>query len=187
MGRTAKRLGKSDAVKQYGQMLIKDHTDADKQLTALAKKHGQMIPMVKPATDTEKQEKADAKQASMRIKKLKGADFDQAFLAQMVTDHERELANIDSKASEVQDTELADTIRSLKPTLQMHADHARQLQTGTIQQTSMNTTTTPGTTTATGANGQTSGSTSKSTTTSTKTGTSNTGSTTTTKKTGTSN
>jgi putative membrane protein len=145
LGKAAQRLAKTDGVKQYGKMLVTDHTDADKKLVALAKKRGQMIPAEKPTTDTEKQDQKDAKAGAMKLKKLKGAEFDTAFLTAMVDGHEKELAKCDAKASEVQDTELGDMLRAMKPTLQMHADHARELQ----QAGSGVSTTTPPSTTST--------------------------------------
>jgi putative membrane protein len=137
LGKTAKRVRKNDAVKQYGEMLVKDHTDGDKQLMALAKKHGQTIPAEKPMSDAEKQDKADAKTAAMKLKKLKGNDFDTAFIQQMITDHEKELAKADAKLAEVQDSDVADALRAVKPTLQMHADHAREVQKNLSTNTSM--------------------------------------------------
>jgi putative membrane protein len=128
LGKEAERVSKTEAVKQYGQMLVKDHTENDKKLMALAKKRGQTIPAEKPMTDADKQDKADAKTAEMKLKKMKGSEFDAAYIQEMITGHEKQLAKADSMLSEVKDSELADTLRAMKPTLQMHADHAREIQ-----------------------------------------------------------
>jgi putative membrane protein len=128
LGKVAEKQAGNQAVKSYGEMLVKDHTDFDKQLTALAKKTGQTIPTEKPATDAEKTEKADLQKQVAALKKLKGADFDREYLRMMVEGHDKEVANIDSKMAEVQNTQLQDMLRNLKPTLQHHADQARELQ-----------------------------------------------------------
>ena len=133
LGKAAMKQGSSQAVKSYGEMLVKDHGDSNTQLKALAKKTGQMIPKEKPATDAERMEKAEAKKNATALKKLRGADFDREYLRMMVMDHDKELAKIDTKMAEVQNTELADMLRTLKPTLQTHADQARELQKGNAQ------------------------------------------------------
>ncbi|HSD91057.1 MAG TPA: DUF4142 domain-containing protein [Kofleriaceae bacterium] len=128
LGKAAEKKGASDAVKQYGKMLVKDHGDNDKQLLALAKKTGQRIPAEKMATNTEKQEKAEDKAAAAKLKTLKGADFDREYLRMMVQGHDKELANIDSKIAEVENAELAEALKAAKPVLQRHADEARDIQ-----------------------------------------------------------
>jgi putative membrane protein len=133
LGKAAKQKGASAGVKEYGEMLIKDHTESDTKLKALAKKSGQTIPAEKPATDVEKQEKATAQANAAKLKKQKGSSFDAMFLTAMVDGHEKELAKIDTKIAEVQSPELADLLRAKKPMLQHHADHARELQKNDAQ------------------------------------------------------
>lgn len=133
LGKAAIKTAKSDAVKEYGRMLVKEHGESNKKILAMAKARGQKIPAEKLATEVEKQEKADAKAAAAKLKKLKGSEFDTAFLAQMVADHERELAKVDAMVAQVEDTELAEMVRATKPVLQHHADQARELQKNNAQ------------------------------------------------------
>jgi putative membrane protein len=133
LGKAAMKRGSSQAVKSYGEMLVKDHTDSDKKMMALAKATKQTIPAEKPATDAEKQEKADQKKQAAALKKLKGAEFDKQYLQMMVDGHDKELAKIDTKIAEVQNSELADMLRAKKPVLQHHADQARELQKSSPQ------------------------------------------------------
>ena len=144
LGKAAMQKGSSQAVKSYGEMLVKDHTDSDKKLKDLAKATKQTIPAEKPATDADKQEKADTKKQVAQLKKLKGAEFDKMYLQMMVDGHDKELSKIDAKMSEVQNTELADMLKATKPVLQHHADQARELQK-TAAQASTTTTTPPST------------------------------------------
>jgi putative membrane protein len=133
LGKTAKQRGKSQAVKDYGDMLVKDHGESNDKLTALAKRTGQRIPAVKPANEVEKQEKVAAKATAAKLKQLEGEVFDREFLRVMVTDHERELAKIDSKLADVQHADLTEIVRAQKPVLQHHADRARELQKNDVQ------------------------------------------------------
>jgi putative membrane protein len=133
LGKTAMKKGSTQAVKSYGEMLVKDHGDSDKKMKDLAKATKQIIPAEKAATDAEKQEKADQKKQVAALKKMKGADFDRQYLQMMVDGHDKELAKIDTKIGEVQNSELADMLRAKKPVLQHHADQARELQNNNAQ------------------------------------------------------
>lgn len=128
LGNTAMRRAGGQAVKSYGEMLVKDHTESNNKLVALAKRAGETIPRYKPDTAIEKQQHAAAKRNAAELEKLSGAAFDREYLRMMVSGHERELAKIDVKIAEVQSSELADMLRANKRVLQHHADHARELQ-----------------------------------------------------------
>ncbi len=128
LGKAAKKNAGTQAVKSYGEMLVKDHTEGDKKLEAIAKASGQKIPAEKPATEAEKAQEAQMKKEAAALKKLKGADFDREYLRMMVDGHEKELAAISSKMAEVTNPQLLDFLSALKPTLQHHADEARELQ-----------------------------------------------------------
>jgi len=127
-GRMAQKQGSTQAVKAYGQMLVKDHQTADKDLTAFAKKQGVTIPMDKPKDEADQRAQQDMKDAMTKLKTLKGADFDTAFLQQMVQDHEKALADIDSAIGVVQNQDLVAILKDIKPLLQKHEDQARDLQ-----------------------------------------------------------
>lgn len=133
LGKAAMKQGGSQAVKSYGEMLVKDHGDADKKMKDLAKATRQTIPAEKPATDAEKQEKADLKKQVAQLKKQKGANFDRMYLQMMVDGHEKELSKIDTKIADVQNTQLSDQLKALKPVLQHHADQARELAKSNAQ------------------------------------------------------
>ncbi len=128
MGKVAETKGNTPAVKAYGKLLVTDHTSADKDLTALAKKHGQTIPMFKPANEADQKDEKDDKDMAAHIKTEKGAEFDKDFLSMMVAGHEKVLAKLDSAAGAVSSDELKEVITNVKPTVQKHADQARDLQ-----------------------------------------------------------
>lgn len=128
LGKAASKKATDQAVKSYGDMLVKEHGEADKKLMALAKQTHQTIPAEKPATDVEKQAKAEEKASAQKLKTLKGADFEREYLRMMVQGHEKELAQIDAKKAQVTNTELSSMLDEVKPMLQHHADAARDLQ-----------------------------------------------------------
>jgi putative membrane protein len=133
MGKVAQTRGSTQAVKDYGKMLVKDHQSADKDLMALAKKDHAKIPTFKPTDEADQKEMKDEKQMAAHVKTLKGEAFDKAFLDMMVQGHEKVLAKVDTMASSAQNPELQTYLNDLKPALQKHADQARDLQKGEPQ------------------------------------------------------
>ncbi|HEX5060128.1 MAG TPA: DUF4142 domain-containing protein [Kofleriaceae bacterium] len=133
LGKVAKKQGGTAAVKSYGEMMVKDHGAMDKQLKDLAKMTKQTIPAEKMTTDAEKQAQAEMKKDVAALKKLKGADFDRAYIQMMIDGHEREVSNIDSKMAEVNNPELKTLLTDLKPQLQHHEDAAKELQKNNAQ------------------------------------------------------
>src|SRR5687768_12984664 len=84
MGNLAKKQG-SAAVKKYAAMLVTEHTKADKEYAALAKKKGMAkIPDEVPTTDAEKAEHTKMTEDMTKLKAAKGADFDALYLQLMV-------------------------------------------------------------------------------------------------------
>lgn len=132
-GKMAQKKGSTQAIKSYGEMLVKDHQQNDRDLTSLTKKHGQAIPMEKATNETDKQAMQDQKDAMNKLGKLKGADFDREFLRMMVDGHDKELAKIDTEVGEVNNDDLQTLLKDMKPVLQRHADQARELMKNNAQ------------------------------------------------------
>lgn len=134
MGKTAKARGGSKEVKAYGQTMVTDHGKADKEVLALAKKHGvTLADHPTPRNDAEKAE-MDADHATMeKLKTLDGAVFDREYLTAMVDGHARTLAKIDAALGAVSDPKLKALLGKVKPTVQKHLDRAKALATPTAQ------------------------------------------------------
>ncbi len=128
LGKKAQKQGSTQAIKSYGEMLVKDHQQNDRDLTALAKKHGQAIPMEKATNEADKKDMQDQKDAVNKLAKMKGADFDREFLRMAIDGHDKELAKIDSEVGEASNSDLQILLKDLKPVLQRHADQARELE-----------------------------------------------------------
>lgn len=125
MGKVAQANGTA-AVKKYGAMLVKDHTQGDKDMTALAKRKGiSTIPADTAMSESDKKEQADM---TAKLKGEKGAAFDRDFLSMMAADHDREITKIDADIAVVTDADLKAALQKTKPVLQKHADDAKSLQ-----------------------------------------------------------
>lgn len=133
LGKLAQTKGATAGVKDYGKMLVKDHSTADKDLMALAKKDGATIPAFKPTDEADQKQMKDDKDMAAHLKTMKGAEFDKEFLTMMVEGHEKVLAKVDTLAGTTTNTGLQTYLKDLKPVLQKHEDNARELQKGQPQ------------------------------------------------------
>ena len=124
-GKAAKSRSKNKQVQEFAQLMITDHTAVNKQAGALAKKL-----KVKPAeSDTSKALKSAAKQNESNLKKLKGAEFDKAYVNHEVDYHQQVLDAIDKVLiPNAKNAELKGLIEKVRPAIQEHLDHAKHLQ-----------------------------------------------------------
>ena len=124
-GKLAKAKSKNKEVHKFAQQMITDHTAVNKQAAALAKKLG-----VKPAdSDTSKSLKQGARENMAKLKKLKGAAFDKAYVDHEVAYHDAVLGAIDKVLiPNAQNAELKGLIEKVRPAIAAHLDHARHLQ-----------------------------------------------------------
>ena len=116
MGQLAQKQGNSDGVRSFGQMLEKDHSEANKKAVVVANSLG-----MTPPTEPSKKQKADYDKMS----KMSGAQFDKAFAAHMVADHKKDVKEYE-RASKLKDAAgpyAAETV----PVLRKHLDAAQAL------------------------------------------------------------
>ena len=105
--------------------MITDHTAVNKQAAALAKKL-----KVKPEeSDTSRSLKSAAKETRGKLSKLKGAEFDKAYIDNEVAYHQQVLDAIDKTLiPSAQNAELKDLIVKVRPAIAAHLEHAKQIQ-----------------------------------------------------------
>jgi putative membrane protein len=126
LGKLAQRQG-SGQVKQYADMLIRDHQQSNQKLMAFAKQQGITQIPKKQMTDEDRAEDERMKKEMAELRNLKGAEFDRRFLEMMVKSHQRELALSDPFISQVDHSELDTMLENRKTVLQRHVDRAEEL------------------------------------------------------------
>jgi putative membrane protein len=114
-GRLAKSHAGGRAVKDLADMLIKDHTDADKDVAALAKEENIDLSGATPAS------------ATPMAMVPEGPAFDVKFAQMMVEDHHRELAAAAMARDTTADEKLRQLLNKLIPTLAKHQKAAQQI------------------------------------------------------------
>ncbi len=114
LGRLAQEKAQSQDVKDFGAMLVKDHTKASEELKALAT----LKNITLPATLGEDEQK-DVND----LTKLSGKEFDKKFVSMMVDDHKDDI-DLFKKAAEDKETdsEIKAFAAKTLPTLQKHLD-----------------------------------------------------------------
>jgi putative membrane protein len=116
VGQLAQQKGASQSVKDFGGMLIKDHTASNQDATALANAHGVNVPTGPAAKDKATYDKLSA---------MSGPKFDSAFAQAMVAGHKEAIALFTDQAK-TQDDVGAFAAKTL-PTLQEHLQTAQQI------------------------------------------------------------
>jgi putative membrane protein len=117
LGRVAERSGASPQVRDFGHVLVKDHTKAKREASAVARRLGVTPPTRSSAA-------ADAEYAKLHI--LSGVSFDREFSGYMVRDHQQDIADFQAEADG--DTGPAGALaRKQLPTLHKHLDMAQSI------------------------------------------------------------
>ncbi|MFO1100267.1 MAG: DUF4142 domain-containing protein [Xanthobacteraceae bacterium] len=119
VGKLAQDKGANDGVRNFGKVLVDDHSAANEKAIALANSLG-----IKVATAPTKKEKAEYD----RLAKLSGAAFDSAFVKAMVGDHKAAIRAFQRAAKK--DGEVAQFAKDTLPTLEKHLKDAEALRGG---------------------------------------------------------
>lgn len=124
LGKLAVQKGSSDAVKQFGQKMIDDHTKANDQLKQIAGKEGIDIPQ---SLSSKQQSHVD------KLAKLSGPAFDKAYMKDAVKDHEKDVNDFKSEAQYGSDPNIKLFASNTLPTLEQHLAAAKDLNKTTKQ------------------------------------------------------
>jgi putative membrane protein len=117
LGRLATEHNSNQKVKDFGRRMVEDHSKANEELKTIASKKGVTLPS-----------NMDSKSATTknRLSNLNGAEFDRAYMRDMVADHKEDVAEFQREADSGTDPDLkafaARTLPTLKEHLQMAED-----------------------------------------------------------------
>ena len=124
-GKLAEKSGSSKEVRDFGKQMVADHTSVNKSATELVTKL-----KVKPETnDTSASLKKGGDESMAKLKKLKGKDFDKAYVDNEVTYHQSVIDAVDKTLiPNAKNEELKSLLEKTRPTLVQHLEHAKMLQ-----------------------------------------------------------
>lgn len=119
VGQLAASKGGSQAVKDFGDMMVRDHTDAQGKLRAIAGSLSLSAP-----------DSVDAKHKALKDKltKLSGAAFDKEYATAMVNGHKEAITLFEKQASGGTNGQLKNFAATVLPTLKAHLEAAQKLK-----------------------------------------------------------
>jgi putative membrane protein len=118
MGQTAKDHGQNADVKNYGEMLVKDHGKANERLTKLASQKGVNLAKEMEPKHTD---------MIQDMEKKSGPDFDRAFIEHAIKDHRKDISKFERASRDLNDSELKSFASETLPTLRHHLDEAERI------------------------------------------------------------
>jgi len=124
LGKLATEKASSDDVKKFGQRMVDDHTKANDQLKQVAAQENITLPTEPSAKD---------KATKDRLEKLSGAEFDRAYMKDMVTDHQKDVADFARESKTGQNAAVKNFAEQTLPTLRSHLKEAEKIAPATRQ------------------------------------------------------
>lgn len=118
LGRLAADKASSDEVKSFGRQMVDDHQKANDELKQIAQSKGIDLP-----ADTDSGHKAKMS----KLQKLSGADFDRAYVKDMVKDHKKDVKLFEKEADKGKDPELKQFAQKTVTTLHEHHQKIDQI------------------------------------------------------------
>jgi putative membrane protein len=118
LGQLAQQKATNPSVREFAEMMVRDHQQAGDELRQVLSKHTIQLPV---STD-------DTNDARERLADLTGAEFDREFMNTMVDEHEKAVEMVRDEAED-NDThaDIRQWASKTLPTLQQHLDRAKQL------------------------------------------------------------
>ena len=118
MGEYASKNATDKSVKDFGSMMVKDHTKANDELKSLATSKNIALPAAVGQ---------DATDMMTDLMKKKGKDFDKAYMNQMVKDHKDDIDLFQKTADNSKDSDIKAFAAKTLPTLQKHLNDAEAI------------------------------------------------------------
>jgi putative membrane protein len=118
LGQLAVQKASSEDVKKFGQRMVDDHTKANEQLKQLATQEHRDLPEHPAAKD---------KQTKARLEKLSGAQFDKAYMRDMVKDHQKDVVEFERESKMAKDPAVKSFAEQTLPTLREHLKEAEKI------------------------------------------------------------
>jgi len=124
-GKLAQKHGSTNEVRQFGKQMVTDHTSVNKAAVALVTKLN-----VKPEpNESSTSLKKGGEENIAKLQKLKGKDFDKAYIDNEVTYHQAVIDTVSKTLiPNAKNPDLKALLEKTSPTLEQHLDHAKMIQ-----------------------------------------------------------
>ncbi|AGW95381.1 membrane protein [Ralstonia pickettii DTP0602] len=129
-GKLAQSKGSNKDVKAFGKQMVTDHTGVNKSASALVKK----LKVTPEDNPTSQSLKSGGEKNVQKLKGLKGAEFDSAYIDNEVKYHQAVLDAMDKTLiPSAKNEELKALLVKVRPAFVAHLEHAKQIQTALAQ------------------------------------------------------
>ncbi|MFL6674637.1 MAG: DUF4142 domain-containing protein [Massilia sp.] len=126
-GKLAEKMASSSDVKAFATQMVTDHAGVNKQATALVRK----LHVTPEENDTSKSLKNGGDQNLASLKRMKGKEFDKAYVDDEVTYHQTVIDALDKTLiPSAKNAELKDLLVKTRPAFVTHLEHAKHIQAG---------------------------------------------------------
>jgi len=119
LGGIAQEKASNRRIKDFGQMMTRDHTKAGDELKSLARRKNVTLP--DSIGNDHSKKIAD-------LSKKSGKDFDKAYIDMMVDGHQSTVSDFEKASNNTKDPDIKSWIDNTLPTLRMHLDSAKAIQ-----------------------------------------------------------
>ena len=116
-GKAASQKATQSDIKSFGQMMVSDHSDAEKQLLQLAKSRNIQLPEAATGAPPE----------DLNLKKATGEDFDRMYVHAMVSGHASTVMMFQNYAITGKNPMVKAWAQQMLPTLKGHLDAIKKL------------------------------------------------------------
>ena len=119
LGGIAQEKASNRRIKDFGQMMTRDHTKAADELKSLARRKNVTLP--DSIGNDHSKKIAD-------LSKKSGKDFDKAYIDMMVDGHQSTVNDFEKASNNTKDPDVKAWVDNTLPTLKMHLDSAKAIQ-----------------------------------------------------------
>jgi len=113
LGKLAQQKAASQQVKDFGAMMVSDHSAANDQMKTIAKDKGISLP---------KGLGSDAQKLKNDLSAKSGEDFDKAYVQAMIKDHKEDIQTFQDATKSLKDADLKNFATNTLPVLHKHLD-----------------------------------------------------------------
>jgi putative membrane protein len=119
LGELAAQNGVRADVKEFGQLMVKDHSAINANLKTLAAQKGVTLP-----------DSLDAKHQKMvdKLTALSGSTFDKVYIASMIKDHKMDAKEFKAESAATKDTDIKSFVDKSLPVVESHLDHIKAMK-----------------------------------------------------------
>jgi putative membrane protein len=118
LGNLAQQKSSNPKIKDFGAMMVKDHTAANGKLQSIAASKGIALPSGPSVGQTA---------TKAKLEMLSGGTFDKSYIKGMIKDHEEDIREFRKEAASGQDSDAKAFAVATLPTLQSHLKHIQAI------------------------------------------------------------